>query len=116
MIVPTLFSASVTSAAEAIVSSEAKIASPIAVPVPGSRREMTRRIASRLSVAEMICCAVLSKATTPINVSAGALSTNRIADFFATSMRDGATSVALIDNDTSMASATTAFSVLSVSS
>ena len=69
---------------------------------------MTREIAALLSVAAMICRALLSNATTPMRVLLGAFATKRSAASFATSIRDGSTSTALIDNDTSIAKTTTA--------
>ena len=90
-----------------MASSDVKTASPIAVPSPSCRRLIPRSTTAILSVGGTRRRAPLSKLTRPTRTPFGTFLRKVRAASCAAARRDGATSVASIDSEVSMASTTT---------
>ena len=90
-----------------MASSDVKTASPIAVPSPSCRRPIPRSTTAILSVGGTRRRAPLSKLTRPTRTPFGTFLRKVRAASCAAARRDGATSVASIDSEVSMARTTT---------
>ena len=90
-----------------MASSDVKTASPIAVPSPSCSRLIPRSTTAILSVGGTMRRAPLSKLTRPTRTPFGTFLRKVRAASCAAARRDGATSVASIDSEVSMASTTT---------